>query len=82
MNHFKEIRAAYDKGILTSDEAVVKILYGLTMETSLQDLQESGPELISILRKFLNDYGSLVPRNTGAVLVTREQMQIARALLK
>lgn len=82
MNHFPNVKAAFEKGMLTSDEAVIEILYRLTNETSLEELQEAGPELISILREFLNDSGSFVPRTTGAVPVTREQMEIARSLLK
>ncbi|WP_417394016.1 hypothetical protein [Gimesia chilikensis] len=82
MNHFANVKTGYEKGMLTSTEAVSEILYGLTAETSLPDLQEAGPELISLLREFLNDSGSFVPRTTGAVPITREQMEIARALLK
>ncbi|QDT30648.1 hypothetical protein Enr10x_60160 [Gimesia panareensis] len=82
MKQFRDIRAGYEKGMLTADEAVSEILYGLTAETSLPDLQEAGPELISVLREFLNDSGSFVPRTTGAVPISREQMEMARALLK
>lgn len=82
MNHFPNVKTAHEKGMLTSDEAVGEILYRLTAETSLAELQEAGPELISALRELLNDRGSFVPRNTGVVPVTREQMEFARALLK